>query len=160
MLFIHAPSALFLLGGYAGFYIKNNWKDLVLALSGVFGYRYKNSVEASQALRLNANLYNRFLTFGLIGTILGLAIMFAHMDNPDALGPGMAMALITSFYTVFVLIIINASATAARRQLQWFGEDEKPNYLISPTGYVLLVFGLILASFFILLFVFSVRNTG
>lgn len=36
--------------------------------------------------------------FGLIGTIIGLINMLKQIDNPSAIGPGMAVALITTFY--------------------------------------------------------------
>ncbi|WP_422445815.1 flagellar motor protein [Thermoanaerobacterium sp. DL9XJH110] len=36
--------------------------------------------------------------FGLIGTIIGLINMLKQLDNPSAVGPGMAVALITTFY--------------------------------------------------------------
>lgn len=36
--------------------------------------------------------------FGMLGTIMGLIIMLGAMDDPEALGPGMALALITTFY--------------------------------------------------------------
>jgi len=36
--------------------------------------------------------------FGMIGTLLGLIIMLGQLDDPDALGPGMAVALITTLY--------------------------------------------------------------
>ncbi len=36
--------------------------------------------------------------WGMIGTLIGLILMLANLDDPDALGPGMAMALITTFY--------------------------------------------------------------
>lgn len=36
--------------------------------------------------------------FGMLGTIMGLIIMLQNMDDPEALGPGMALALITTFY--------------------------------------------------------------
>lgn len=36
--------------------------------------------------------------FGLLGTIIGLINMLKTLDNPDAIGPGMATALITTFY--------------------------------------------------------------
>jgi chemotaxis protein MotA len=35
---------------------------------------------------------------GLIGTLVGLVQMLAHLDNPAAIGPGMAVALLTTFY--------------------------------------------------------------
>lgn len=36
--------------------------------------------------------------FGMIGTLIGLIQMLAQLDDPSALGPGMAVALITTFY--------------------------------------------------------------
>jgi chemotaxis protein MotA len=36
--------------------------------------------------------------FGLIGTIIGLINMLKQLDNPSAIGPGMAVALVTTFY--------------------------------------------------------------
>lgn len=36
--------------------------------------------------------------FGMIGTLIGLVIMLQNMSDPSALGPAMAVALITTFY--------------------------------------------------------------
>ena len=36
--------------------------------------------------------------FGMIGTLLGLILMLGNLSNPDALGPGMAVAMITTLY--------------------------------------------------------------
>lgn len=36
--------------------------------------------------------------FGMLGTLIGLIIMLKNMDDPGALGPAMAIALITTFY--------------------------------------------------------------
>ncbi len=36
--------------------------------------------------------------FGMIGTLLGLVAMLSALNNPDALGPAMAKALITTLY--------------------------------------------------------------
>lgn len=36
--------------------------------------------------------------WGMIGTLLGLVMMLYHMDDVSALGPNMAVALITTFY--------------------------------------------------------------
>ena len=36
--------------------------------------------------------------WGMIGTLIGLILMLASLDDPDKLGPGMALALITTFY--------------------------------------------------------------
>ncbi len=36
--------------------------------------------------------------FGMLGTLVGLIQMLVNLDSPDAIGPGMATALVTTFY--------------------------------------------------------------
>ena len=36
--------------------------------------------------------------FGMIGTVIGLIVMMGNLQNPDAVGPAMAVALITTLY--------------------------------------------------------------
>ncbi len=36
--------------------------------------------------------------FGMIGTLIGLILMLRNLDDPSSIGPGMAVALITTFY--------------------------------------------------------------
>jgi len=36
--------------------------------------------------------------FGMIGTLIGLVLMLKSLDSPDAIGGGMAVALLTTFY--------------------------------------------------------------
>lgn len=40
--------------------------------------------------------------FGMIGTLMGLIIMLGNMSNPDAIGPGMAVALLTTLYGAYI----------------------------------------------------------
>ncbi|MEO1277479.1 MAG: motility protein A [Planctomycetota bacterium] len=40
--------------------------------------------------------------FGMIGTLLGLIFMLRSMDDPSAIGPGMAVALITTLYGAMI----------------------------------------------------------
>lgn len=44
--------------------------------------------------------------FGMIGTLIGLIAMLANLDDPDAIGSGMATALITTLYGSFVANLI------------------------------------------------------
>jgi len=49
--------------------------------------------------------------FGMLGTLIGLILMLGDLNNPDALGPGMALALITTFYgALFANLIFNPIA--------------------------------------------------
>jgi chemotaxis protein MotA len=40
--------------------------------------------------------------FGMVGTLIGLVQMFSHMESPEAIGKGMAAALVCTFYGAFV----------------------------------------------------------
>ncbi len=44
--------------------------------------------------------------FGMIGTLIGLIMMLAELDDPDAIGPGMSVALLTTFYGVFLANLV------------------------------------------------------
>ncbi len=44
--------------------------------------------------------------FGMIGTLMGLIIMLGQLDDPDALGPGMAVALITTLYGAVISNVV------------------------------------------------------
>ena len=44
--------------------------------------------------------------YGMIGTLIGLILMLRDLNNPDALGPGMAVALITTFYGALLANLI------------------------------------------------------
>ncbi len=90
---------------------------------------------AEDALTDRADRHNRAILWwstladtapamGMAGTIVGLIVMFMSMNDPSALGPGMALALLTTFYG---LVVANAVAgpIAARlaqisaRELDW-----------------------------------------
>lgn len=40
--------------------------------------------------------------FGMIGTLVGLVIMLQNMDDPSMIGPGMAVALLTTMYGALI----------------------------------------------------------
>lgn len=59
--------------------------------------------------------------FGMIGTIVGLVAMLANMDDPSAIGAGMAVALITTLYGA---VIANAIAIPIADRLAQRSNDE------------------------------------
>ncbi len=60
--------------------------------------------------------------FGMIGTLIGLVIMLRSMgDDPDSLGPAMAVALITTFYGS---VIANLFATPLADKLALRNDQE------------------------------------
>ena len=44
--------------------------------------------------------------FGMIGTLIGLVIMLKNMDDPAAIGPGMAIVLLTTMYGAIISNIL------------------------------------------------------
>lgn len=44
--------------------------------------------------------------FGMIGTLLGLVIMLGNMDDPSSIGPGMAVALLTTLYGAVLAYVV------------------------------------------------------
>lgn len=61
--------------------------------------------------------------FGMIGTLLGLIIMLGNMDDPAAIGPGMAVALLTTLYgalmsNVFALPFADKLAFYAKAEME------------------------------------------
>lgn len=61
---------------------------------------------------------------GMAGTIIGLVGMFAAMDDPAALGPAMALALLTTFYGVVIANVVAAPIAArlidlSEQELAW-----------------------------------------
>lgn len=60
--------------------------------------------------------------FGMIGTLVGLVQMLLNMDDPSALGPNMAIALITTLYGA---IIANVVCIPLADKLRLRSETEK-----------------------------------
>ena len=44
--------------------------------------------------------------FGMIGTLIGLIQMLRNINNPSAIGPGMAVALVTTFYGALLAYLV------------------------------------------------------
>lgn len=44
------------------------------------------------------NLSEGCPAFGMIGTVIGLIVIMANLDDPNAIGPGLAVALVTTLY--------------------------------------------------------------
>ena len=61
---------------------------------------------------------------GMIGTLIGLVQMLSNMDDPKAIGPAMAVALLTTLYGA---IIANAVALPMADKLKKVSSEEKLN---------------------------------
>ena len=61
---------------------------------------------------------------GMIGTLIGLVQMLSAMDDPKAIGPAMAVALLTTLYGA---IIANAFALPIADKLAHRSQEERLN---------------------------------
>ncbi len=59
---------------------------------------------------------------GMLGTLIGLVAMLANLDDPDAVGPGMAVALLTTLYGALIAQLI---ALPTADKLQLVAQNEK-----------------------------------
>ena len=60
--------------------------------------------------------------FGMLGTLIGLVQMLSHLENPETIGPAMAVALLTTFYgslmaTMFFLPLSGKLKARTAREL-------------------------------------------
>jgi chemotaxis protein MotA len=60
-------------------------------------------------------------TFGMMGTLIGLVVMLGKMDDPGKIGPGMAVALLTTLYG---LVIANVFCLPLARKLSHRNSEE------------------------------------
>jgi chemotaxis protein MotA len=61
---------------------------------------------------------------GMIGTLIGLVQMLSNMDDPKAIGPAMAVALLTTLYGA---VIANALAIPIADKLALRSNEERLN---------------------------------
>jgi chemotaxis protein MotA len=72
-------------------------------------------------LTLFENMAATAPAFGMFGTMIGLIIMLKNMSDPSAIGPAMAICLITTFYG---LIVVNMICIPIMTKLKIRHEDE------------------------------------
>ena len=59
--------------------------------------------------------------WGMLGTFIGLVLMLLSLDDPDTLGPAMAVALVTTLYGA---LFANFLATPIENKLKYFNSEE------------------------------------
>jgi chemotaxis protein MotA len=69
--------------------------------------------------------------FGMIGTVIGLVAMMANMDDPKAIGPSMALALLT---TLWGSALSNVVFLPVADKLKYRSTTEKLNLNIGIDG--------------------------
>jgi len=72
---------------------------------------------------------------GMIGTLLGLVLMMGNMSDPRAIGPGMAVALLTTLYGA---ILANVIMGPLVQKIMGHGKRIKNNYELVIAGMLFL----------------------
>ncbi len=67
------------------------------------------------------SLGDLFPAFGMIGTLMGLIQMLQNLNDPSALGPGMAVAMITTLYGA---VLANVLCIPISKKLKYFKDLE------------------------------------
>ena len=60
--------------------------------------------------------------WGMLGTLVGLVLLLQNLDDPSAIGPAMAVALITTFYGS---LFANTIFSPAKKKLEIYSGEEK-----------------------------------
>ena len=60
--------------------------------------------------------------WGMLGTLVGLVLLLQNLDDPSAIGPAMAVALITTFYGS---LFANTIFAPAKKKLQLYAGEER-----------------------------------
>ncbi len=76
---------------------------------------------------------------GMIGTLIGLVQMLSNMDDPKAIGPAMAVALLTTLYGAF---IANVLALPIAKKLDNRNDEEKVSRTLILQGLISIQEGL------------------
>lgn len=69
--------------------------------------------------------------YGMIGTLIGLVAMLGNMSDPAAIGPGMAVALLTTLYGA---VIANAWFLPIADKLAYYSREELQAYTVILQG--------------------------
>ena len=92
----------------------------------------QNSPIKSREITQNHNIFNlshapflewthackkHFISAGILGTIMGIIILLANLESSEAMGKGVAFALLSVFYGVVLYCISDALVTGAREVL-------------------------------------------
>jgi chemotaxis protein MotA len=90
-------------------------EKLLLAEIESLGDRHKKG-------RLVCELFGKYApAFGMIGTLIGLVLMLQNMSDPSKIGPGMAVALLTTLYGA---VLANVVFLPLADKLQFYSREE------------------------------------
>lgn len=105
-------------------------KGIMLIVDGADGELVKNIMETEIAFiqerhTQGQNIINSMAAYapayGMIGTLIGLILMLKNLSDTEALGPNMAVALVTTFYGI---VLANLVFTPISKKLKVQSDNE------------------------------------
>lgn len=91
------------------------------------------------AVKIYEDLGEAAPAFGMIGTVIGLIVIMANLNDPSKIGPGLAVALITTLYGA---IVANAVYIPIAAKLKLRANEEARNCQIIKIGVLSIMNGL------------------
>ena len=152
--FVNMPSVAVVLGGTALLTLAYHSPENVLAAirAGIAGEDFDADASAKH-ISVLSSIRLLAVGTGMVGTLIGLVSMLQNMDDPSAIGPAMAMALLTALYGVIIAELmvgpmINRIRSSSRQAPSAADSPEKSSVL------AVIVVPVCLLALFILLLAF------
>ena len=114
--FIDIPSAVIIVAPCIALLSFSFGTQIAKAIKTVF-----NKHADKQSLMLGVDFFERARSYivvcGVLGTLIGQMIIGKHMDDPAAMGPALALSLLTQIYALLIAfgIILPISSSLQRR---------------------------------------------
>jgi flagellar motor component MotA len=153
-MFIDLPSILIVFGITTLFTFAHH---SVGSTSKAFAAALKNeavpAVEGRQYIRVLSTARVLASASGVVGTLIGMVNMLASMDDPTAIGPAMAVALLTLLYGVILAeLFIGPLINRLRTRVEIDDSSEQP---MAVTAVTVVAIPVALLAFFLMLLSFN-----
>ena len=103
LLFVDIPSLVLVFVGTIAFTLATHtWREVVSALGAGLSEQTVSAEEAAEHIATLKTGRGFALGLGGIGALIGLVGMLASLEDPAAIGPAMAISLLSTFYGVFI----------------------------------------------------------
>lgn len=124
MSFIDVPSVMIVLGGsFALLLINFSFVEMKTIIIQTLTLSSMDPDDRHKAILFWQAATRAYLCTGTIGTLIGLVLMLQQLDDPSAIGPAMAVALLTIMYALVLTGATSLPGEFIIRQMET-SEDE------------------------------------
>ncbi len=100
--FVNLPSAIIVIGGMVCFSLAHHdAADFKAAIQSALGNEPSQSLQ--KEISVLGTLRKTTYGSGIAGSLIGLVQMLQNLEDPSAIGPAMAVALLTVFYSIMIV---------------------------------------------------------